>query len=323
MNTENLIDTYIETSSNRINTQIAYRSRLQHLVDYLKGLDINILEVKVSTLKAFQLSLEGKSDATQFAIITAVKGLYKFLYEDDIIEKNVAKSLKAKSPQNINEKFLNRYEAKTLLVYLKDMVRTRGMKSFDFLKARDLFFFTLVLKYGFRVSEVIGDEKKDIIGLKKENFMFDKGLIFISGKNRKNKKDLKVPMDIEITEMYNNYMKFREELSISTDNIFVSYRGKKLTNSGVNTMIKERIKESNLYFKSYVEKYKDDDIVMIREDITVHNLRHTANYLMDINGYSATERASILGQSVEVNANRYSHSSENDIREKQFKLCDI
>ena len=87
-----------------------------------------------------------------------------------------------------------------------------------------------------------------------------------------------------------------------------------IVNNLIKEMIKKHIKNANKYYK---EKGED---IHIREDISVHKLRHTAAYLMLKNDYTLAETGRMLGHQSLNSTQRYIHTGLEDIRKKQFNI---
>lgn len=328
-----LVDLFLKTRTTKKNKDIKENTKISHMVNLNKlKAYLNKNNLTYEMLKPYHLSLFIKSekergylgkdkerkdysDSTIYSLTMTLKAFFDFLWENDFMSKNIAKKLKAIKPNNESDIYLYDYEVKLLLTYLKNHEKWNNIRYFDFMKARDLFLFTLILKHGYRISEALT--------LTEKNLNFDNNIIKVFGENRKNGEDLINRFDDELIQLYNNYMELRKQYNPKEEYIIMSKSGIHLTDKDANKVLQKRIHEANTYFEMNKDKYPNLEIKPIRDNkdgITIHKLRHTASYLMTSNGYTLPEVAKVLGQKSLAITYRYTHVNLNDLDKKSFKL---
>ena len=304
------------------NTLEQYQRNLDFFFDFLdKTYGVNYLDVKAYMLMDFEdyinknkfqdrryktehlieLSME-----TKYSLMKSVSGLYTWLYENDYITKDLAKGIDLKKFKNKehHDIYLNRESVKLLIQYLDDDdFKIKGNRCEDFNKARDLFAFGLLTKYGNRIGELQTLTFSDLDLLNSK--------ITIKAENRKNRVKLVNKLDEQIKIFYNKYMSEREKRGITSDLVYTSQNGKPLYRSNINNGLRKRLRESNIYAENIGSNVRIENI----EDMTIHKLRHTSAYLMLGNGVSIEQVASVLGQKqvISVTKNIYGHTNNMEI----------
>lgn len=318
MEYDKVVELFLELKCKAQNTRGAYATNLNKLKNHLAEKKISYQELKPYQLELFLNSLRDKfSEATIYQITCTLRKFFLFLEDNNFIGKNIAGKLELIQPNNESDIYLDKVEVNLLLTYLKNHEKWNNIRYFDFKKPRDLFLLTLALKHGYRVEE--------ILTIREKNIDIENKTITIFGEDRKNKKPVTNRLDDELIGLYNNYMRARPLCKPKEDYIFLSVRGKEMATNKTTEMLQERIVEANRYFELNKDKYSEMEIKTIKgkdEGISMHKLRHTASYLMSVNGYSLQEIGSVLGQKSIMVTMRYAHTNLNDLDKKSFKLLD-
>lgn len=304
------------------NTLEQYQRNLDFFFDFLdKTYGVNYLDVKAYMLMDFEdyinknkfqdrryktehlieLSME-----TKYSLMKSVSGLYTWLYENDYITKDLAKGIDLKKFKNKehHDIYLNRESVKLLIQYLDDDdFKIKGNRCEDFNKARDLFAFGLLTKYGNRIGELQTLTFSDLDLLNSK--------ITIKAENRKNRVKLVNKLDEQIKIFYNKYMSEREKRGITSDLVYTSQNGNPLYRSNINNGLRKRLRESNIYAENIGSNVRIENI----EDMTIHKLRHTSAYLMIGNGVPLQQVASVLGQKqvIAVTRDIYGHTNNMEV----------
>lgn len=319
---EDVLNIFFRVKCKNLNTLDQYQRFINEFLDYVK------CQYKVkefSDVKQFMVSeyidyLNGQfedkryktkkliylSDESKYARLKAISSLFTWLYKNDFISKNISeiinlKEFKSKEHHNI---YLNRESVKLLIQYLKDDdFKIKGNRCEDFNKARDLFAFGLLTKYGNRIGELQTLTFSDLDLLNNK--------IIIKAENRKNKTQLVNKLDEQIKEFYNKYMLERKKRGITSDLVYTSQNGKPLYRSNINNGLRKRLKESNIYAENIGSNVRIENI----EDMTIHKLRHTSAYLMIGNGVPLQQVASVLGQKqvIAVTRDIYGHTNNMEV----------
>lgn len=322
--TEELIDKCLNNYTKSGLTRKNYRVNLIKIKKHIEEKNISLDELKHEDIRNFFNEYE-KKYATESvnqcknALTFFVKYLVKNDYLDDKAKKLIS-DLEREYPESKEKKYLNIKQIEYLLGFLKDTKRQRGeqVQTFDFLRSRDLFLFTLLTTRGLRATETAR--------LELEHFDIEKKTIFIPKKNRKNGNnkyglDLTIILDDEMIDLYEKYLIEREKISVDNNYVFIKPNGNPLfifkdgeyTSGGVlSAILKRRIKQVNMYHLICNTKNYDEI-----EDISIHSLRHTSvYYLRKGYGLDNYEMARILGQRNVESQRRYTHINEKDLREK-------
>lgn len=280
----------------------AFNNIKQFMVqEYITYLDGEFQDKRCKEVKMIHLSNESK-----YARIKVVSSLFTWLYKNDFIKKNVSEviNLKQFKSKEHHDIYLNRESVKLLIQYLKDDdFKIKGNRCEDFNKARDLFAFGLLTKYGNRIGELQTLTFSDLDLLNNK--------IIIKAENRKNKTQLVNKLDEQIKEFYNKYMLERKKRGITSDLVYTSQNGKPLYRSNINNGLRKRLKESNIYAENIGSNVRIENI----EDMTIHKLRHTSAYLMIGNGVPLQQVASVLGQKqvIAVTRDIYGHTNNMEV----------
>jgi site-specific recombinase XerD len=189
-----------------------------------------------------KLFTEGKASNTRSRAITAIKQLWKYLSDINVITENPAEKLVKPDIPKRERVYLSLEDSMKLL----DSV---GNIDGEY-KERDFAILTLFLNCGFRLAELVSI---DINKIKND-------MITVIGKGNKERT---VPINDACIEAIEDYLKVR--LNIEGENaLFLSERKKRISKRTVQHLVKK-------YLNISVEE---------SEKLSVHKLRHTAATLM-------------------------------------------
>jgi integrase/recombinase XerC len=216
------IDAYLAEltrSGNSAHTVDAYEADLRQFAEFTatEPSSIDVLKVRewMADLYAQQLST-----VTIRRKLAAVRGLFRYLLREGVVEKNVARLVRTpKAPKTLPE-VMTAEQANRLI----DDVATRKLERPH--PARDRAIFELLYGCGLRVSELSGLDLQDL----------DRTEWWIRVRG-KGKKERQVPLPGKATEALQRYL---GERAVVRDQpaIFLNHRGGRLTDRGVRGIVK-------------------------------------------------------------------------------------
>ena len=321
---EELIDKCLNLYAKSGLTKKYYKTDLMKIKKHIEEKNISLDELKHEDIRNFFNEYEKKyatetvnrcKNATSFFFRYLVKNRYLSVDSEIIIS-----DLERKIPDNKQEKYLNKNEIETLLNFLKDAPRQRGevKSTFDFLRSRDTFLFTLLITRGLRATET-SRLTLDSIDIKNKRINISKNI----RKNGNNKYglDLSVILDENLIDLYNKYLIEREKISTDNDYLFVKPNGNPLfvfkdseyvAGGTLSEVLKKRVRQVNMY-----HSIRNPSLKPIDTTISIHCLRHTASYYLQSQGlFTLSEIAYTLGQKSLKSTTKYSHINSQDIEEK-------
>ena len=194
------------------------------------------------------------SEVTIKRKMSALRGLFNYLYKNQMIENNAA--IQVEMPK-LHDKAIVRLDPNEVADFL-DIVEygpknmsDRKKKFHELNKIRDLAIITLLLGTGMRVTELVGIDIKDVD--------FDNGRVKVT---RKGGYEAYIYFGEEVAEALEKYMDEREEIKDikegHEDALFLSSRKSRITVRSIEILVKE--------YSSYVTTLKK---------ITPHKLRST------------------------------------------------
>ena len=199
------LERYLKATVNNAKTLDSYKRELLEMLDFINKPEEDIT---LDDLNNWKDSLCGSS-ATLVHKINSVKRYFTFLYELDIIEKNVAKSLKAPAVHNKEKKPLTADEVSRLIEAGKN--------------PRDKAIISLMVSTGLRVSEMCNIKLDDVDGRE----------IVITGKGNKQRM---LYLNDKTYEYIQAYLVVRKDSNIDT--LFVSNRNTKMAPRALNNTLK-------------------------------------------------------------------------------------
>ena len=256
----------------------AYATDLTKLVSYLqeKGLKIGPDEVVLANLKTMMQDIteKGISPRTQARIISGIKSFYKYLLNEEKVEKDPTALLESPRVGRKLPEILSVEEIDSIINAI-DTKKSEGQRNKAILET--------LYSCGLRVSE--------LIDLKVSNLFFESGFVKIEGKGSKERL---VPISTKAIKEINLYLsEYRRILNIDPkdeDVLFLNRRGKKLSRVMIFTIIKNLVKKVGLI-----------------RNISPHTFRHSfATHLID-GGANLRAVQEMLGHESIITTEIYTH----------------
>jgi integrase/recombinase XerD len=270
-------------SRNSVNAYINDVKKLKSYFEIL-GKDIKPSDVKHSDLKDFIVWVNklGMSSGTQARVISGIKGFYKYLLLEDIIETDPTALLESPRIGRKLPDILSVEEIDRLLSAI-DLSKREGQRNKAMLET--------LYSCGLRVSE--------LINLKISNLYFDFGYIKIFGKGSKERL---VPISSRAIKEINLYFEDRRRLPFiareDENTVFLNRRGRKLTRVMVFTIVKELVKKTKL-----------------KKSVSPHTFRHSfATHLID-GGADLRAVQEMLGHESILTTEIYTHLDREYLRD--------
>lgn len=266
-------------------TKSSYTNDFNIFREFLRrqGIKEDISLINKHILKKYFHFLKFEKDysvATMRRKIHSLSSFFKFLYEDDIIDNNPMKSIKAlKRP-------------KELPIYINNDDMTKILSSVDTIGGnfvlRDKCFFLLLFLTGVRRNE--------LINLRWKNVDFSNNTIEIY-KSKGNKSRI-VPMISPL----NTYLKllFNSKITDLHDYVLYSHTLNKMNASCATRLFNKYIKANNLEGKDY----------------SLHKCRHTFATNLAMNNMDSLEIAELLGHEDIDTTKIYIHLSKASLNSK-------
>ena len=255
---------YIEISysGDSINTQIGYSIDIKTFLEYLKRFrfkDVERLEdftlahmeqVTLRDLNAFTAYLkEYETDTVTFdgrhvkrvwknsayginRKLSGIRGLFAYLYKNDLISQNVTDKLDFKKIHQKMKRPLTTQETVNLLDVIyngEKYYEGRDLTEYNNRKQRDIALFTAYLGTGCRVSELINLDIKDV--------SFETSSFVVK---RKGGDEQEIFMPVQVENELCKYMEERvENENAKEDALFLSRLGKRMTAQAVEKVLKK------------------------------------------------------------------------------------
>lgn len=280
-----------EKSHNTITNYSCDLSNFFKFIIQCKNLNINITELKIQSIKeitkndieAFMLNKKEKdlSASTRSRVLNSIKKFFDYLLDEEIIIKNPANKIKKPKLDKKLPVFLTTEQAKKLL----ETIKTENKRAMT----RDYTIVYLFLNCGFRISELIDIDLKDID--------FENKKIIVCGKGNKERN---IYLNETSIKCLNEYVEFRNKQKHILDDkaLFINEEGNRIGKTGIQDMVKKYFEKSGL------------DI----DGFSVHKLRHTAATLMYNGGSDIVQIQEILGHTNMNTTRIYTHTNEQKLR---------
>ncbi|PKM86573.1 MAG: tyrosine recombinase [Firmicutes bacterium HGW-Firmicutes-10] len=285
-----LLDDFLKqlalTRSGSQATQQAYRHDITQFIDYcvnegvssLQDVDTYVMRGFIASLKSGKKAISNRSLARKFA---ALRSFYKYLLLHDHVTINPFASLKTPKKANHLPAFLMINEIRDLL----NSISKDGEAA-----VRDRVMIELMYACGLRVSETAG--------LTIHQIDFANRLLRITGKGRKERL---VPFYPSIGKQLKNYIDVYRPMLLKQKKhsfVFVNLRGDKLTERGVQDILKRRALSAGL-----------------NQILHPHMLRHSfATHLLD-NGADLRTVQELLGHQNLSTTQIYTHISVDRLKQ--------
>lgn len=270
-------------SRNSIDAYISDVKKLKSFFEVI-GKDIKPVEVKLSDLKHFieWVNKLGMSSGTQARVISGIKGFYKYLLLEDIIQTDPTALLESPRRGRKLPDILSVEEIDKIMDAI-DLSKPQGQRNKAILET--------LYSCGLRVSE--------LTNLKISNLYFDLGYVKILGKGSKERL---VPISSRAIKEINLYFEDRRRLpSVAKEDeniVFLNRRGKKLTRVMVFIIVKELVQKINL-----------------RKNVSPHTFRHSfATHLID-GGADLRAVQEMLGHESILTTEIYTHLDREYLRD--------
>ncbi len=215
----------------------------------------------------------GLSHRTISRYLSSIRSFYKFLIDEDVVQKNPAVNLNSpKKGINLPE-YLTLEEVELLLSMPKENT---------VLGLRDRTIIELMYSCGLRVSEVVD--------LKITSADFNRGCILIFGKG---KKERLVPFGEKAKKLLDRYIKWARGILLKgriSESLFLNFRGEPLSRKGMWKIIKGYARETG-----------------IKKNIKPHILRHSFGTHLIQNGADLRAVQELLGHADISTTQIYTH----------------
>lgn len=226
---------------------------------------------------------EGGSDATLARFISAIRGYYKFLFREKLIELDPTLYLESRKSWQSLPKFLSLQEIDQLLQQ-PDLNTDKGL--------RDRAILEVLYASGLRVSE--------LLGLKLSDIEWEVGSLTCFGKGSKQRK---VPMGRTALDSLLRYMPARQRLlkGINSHRLFVEAGGQALTRQKLWLIIKEYGRKAGIDY------------------ISPHVLRHSFATVLLEHGADLRSVQLLLGHADIATTQIYTHVTDEKLRDSYRK----
>ncbi len=215
----------------------------------------------------------GLSHRTISRYLSSIRSFYKFLIDEDVVQKNPAENLNSpKKGINLPE-YLTLEEVELLLSMPKENT---------VLGLRDRTIIELMYSCGLRVSEVVD--------LKITSADFNSGCILVFGKG---KKERFVPFGEKAKKLLDRYIKWARGILLKgriSESLFLNFRGEPLSRKGMWKIIKGYARETG-----------------IKKNIKPHILRHSFGTHLVQNGADLRAVQELLGHADISTTQIYTH----------------
>jgi integrase/recombinase XerD len=234
------------------NSVSAYVHDVEMLMAYADSIGIEPENITMNHIQEFLSHVDeiGLNKRTQARILSGVRGFYKYLMIEEVIDKDPTELIEGPK--------IGRKLPEVLTIQEIDAIES----SFDLSKPegqRNKAMVETLYSCGLRVSELVNIRLTDLF--------FDQGFIRVIGKGNKERL---VPVGDKAIKEINLYLKDRNSISHKIDRnseniIFLNRRGNKLTREMVFTIIKKNAK-----------------LAGIKKSISPHTFRHSfATHLVE------------------------------------------
>ena len=263
----------IEKAISKITCE-TYSTDLKMFLEISTDISVEKLDISHITNYVDRLHELGYKRSSIIRKNMCIKGLYKYLKKENIIDLNLA-DIEIPKGEKLLPVVLNRSEVETLFSSLEIDSPTHYL---------DLTLLKIMYYSGLRVSE--------LISLKKQDIYFKGNYLKVFGKRSKERI---VPFSDNAKKVLTDYLSlYRYLIKSKSDLLFLFNDGKKVTRQYVYSMIKNTEKKSN-----------------INKKISPHTLRHSfATELLE-NGAKLKDVQTLLGHSKIETTQIYTHISKN------------
>ena len=261
-------------------TTLAYQTDLNQFQYYCESIRKDILQISSSEIRLWIITLleNSISAKTVNRKISTLKSFYKYLQREQIVRKNPMDVVI--SPKV--EKRLLEFIDQTKLNLLLDL----GPLHEGFEGARDYLILELLYLTGIRLSELISLRLRDID--------YSNYSIKVLGKRSKQRI---IPISKELLFSVNNYLKYRDQVTTTTNFLFITKKGNMLYPKLVYRVV-----------------YKYLSLATSNSKKSPHILRHTFATHMLNNGADLNAIKELLGHANLSATQVYTHNTFNKLK---------
>ena len=276
---------YLEYQKNYSNHTIeSYEKDIDEYLEYIKENNINLLKINYNDIKEYLKYLNNKKDinSTISRKISALRGFYKFLQNNNKIENNPVALINLPKKEKKLPRFFFYNE-------LEELFNTPKLNTP--LGQRDRLILEMLYATGVRVSELVNIKIKDISS---------DNTIKILGKGNKERIVRFGDYCSEILKMYLNDGHYK--LNGSSEYLFLNNNGQKLTDRGVRYLLDKIISKTT-----------------IEKKISPHMIRHSfATHLLN-EGCDILTVQELLGHESLTATSIYTHITNDRLKDVYFK----
>ena len=256
-----------------IKTLQAYETDLKDFQDYLENKDVSLLNSDDLNDYLFFLKDRGYKNASLIRKATAIKGLYKYLKNEGIVDITISDLQSPKKEKRLPQ-ILSLDEINQILRVIP-REKDKGLL--------DLAMILLTFSCGLRVSEVTS--------LRKDRINFKNGYLRAFGKGNK-ERILPISSEaIDVISKYDNCV--RSNIKTKSPLFFLHPNGKEVSRQYFFLQLKKYVKEAN-----------------INKSVSPHTLRHTYATLLLENGAQLRTLQVLLGHADIETTQIYTHLSK-------------
>ena len=270
-----------------LNTLESYRRDIVIYLDFLSRNKKTILKATRKDIEKFlsERKDKGSKSRTVARNKVSIVNLYKFLVMENYISKNPTDNLEVIRLKRVLPESLTTEE-------VDDLLSVHNEKTDEGL--RDKAIFELMYSSGLRVSE--------ICSLKIEDIFFDEKYLKICGKG---KRERIVPINEKALDILKRYIQTSRVVMVKgkkTSELFLNFRGDKISRVGIWKIVKEAMKKSG-----------------IEKNIYPHTLRHSfATHLIQ-HGADLRSVQRMLGHSDITTTEIYTHVDSTHLKKQIAK----
>ena len=262
---------------------------VQFLSEYYGGQPWSWNGVDRLALRGFmaRLTKRGLSKRSVARALAAVRGMYRFLADNEMVDANPARAVGTPKAERHLPAYLDRSQIDAVFRLVE--ARSGG----NFVDVRNAAILEVFYSTGMRLSELQGLNRADIDGVSQQ--------VKVRGKGRKERI---VPLGDHATRALRNYERKRDELAVAMRGridksaMFLGRTGKRLTTRGVQKIVGEYL-----------------SAVAAEAGLSTHSLRHSfATHLLD-GGADLRAVQELLGHASVSTTQIYTHTSVERLKE--------
>ncbi|MDE2765472.1 MAG: tyrosine recombinase [Chloroflexota bacterium] len=301
MTIERVVDEHIEAYLRHLraerglspNTLAAYRGDLEQFAELTGrgGADLRWDKLGERDLERFSLALQERryADTSRARKVAAVRSLFRFLAEEELVEHNPAERIQTRRPSRALPSVLSEEE---VVAILRAASEQEGAEAL-----RDRAMLEITYAAGLRVSEVVGPT-----GLRLNSLHLEDGEVRVLGKGSKERI---VPVYPGVARLVGRYVRDARPVLLAhsrargtTDALFLNARGRALTRQGYWLVLKRCAARAG-----------------VESRVSPHTLRHSfATHLLS-GGASLRHVQELLGHATIATTQIYTHLTDGQVLE--------